>query len=101
MSNKPFLIIHILIFVSFFNTYISAENLKIIPLKKPSLEKDVIKKMVEQGIIRPKPKPKDEKIKIKKIIEKVKKKEKEKLVSEQAPPKIVKKEKPDTVPLPN
>ena len=35
----------------------------------------------------------------KKIIEKVKKKQ-EKLVSEQAPPKKVKKEKPDTVPLP-
>ena len=38
--------------------------------------------------------------KAKKIIEKVKKKG-EKLVSEQAPPKIVKKEKPDAVPLPN
>ena len=39
--------------------------------------------------------------KAKKIIEKVKKKEKEKLVSEQAPPKSVKKEKPDAIPLPN
>ena len=39
--------------------------------------------------------------KAKKIIEKVKKKEKEKLVSEQAPPKIVNKEKPDAVPLPD
>ena len=38
--------------------------------------------------------------KAKKIIEKVKKKE-EKLVSEQAPPKKVKKIKPDAVPLPN
>ncbi len=38
--------------------------------------------------------------KAKKIIEKVKKKE-EKLVSEQAPPKKVKKEKPDAVPLPD
>ena len=37
--------------------------------------------------------------KAKKIIEKVKKQEKEKLVSEQAPPKVVKKEKPDAVPL--
>ena len=36
----------------------------------------------------------------KKIIEKVKEKEK-KLVSEQAPPKMVKKEKPDAVPLPD
>ena len=38
--------------------------------------------------------------KAKKIIEKVKKKQ-EKLVSEQAPPKKVKKEKPDAVPLPD
>ena len=37
--------------------------------------------------------------KAKKIIEKIKKKEK--LVSEQAPPKIVKKEKPEAVPLPD
>ena len=37
--------------------------------------------------------------KAKKIIEKIKKKQK--LVSEQAPPKIVKKEKPDAVPLPD
>jgi hypothetical protein len=38
--------------------------------------------------------------KAKKTIEKIKKKEK-KLVSEQAPPKIVKKQKPDAIPLPN
>ena len=38
--------------------------------------------------------------KAKKIIEKVKKKQ-EKLVSEQAPPKKVKKEKPDAIPLPD
>ena len=39
-------------------------------------------------------------LKQKKIIEKVKK-EQEKLVSEQAPPKKVKKEKPEAVPLPD
>ena len=40
--------------------------------------------------------------KAKKIIEKIKKeKEKEKLVSDQAPPKMVKKEKPDAIPLPD
>ena len=38
--------------------------------------------------------------KAKKLIEKAKKKEK-KIVSEQAPPKAVKKEKPDAVPLPD
>ena len=37
--------------------------------------------------------------KAKKIIEKVK--EKEKLLSEQAPPKQIKKEKPDAIPLPD
>lgn len=39
--------------------------------------------------------------KAKKIIEKIKKKEKKKILSEQAPPKIVKKEKPDAIPLPD
>ena len=39
--------------------------------------------------------------KAKKIIEKIKKEEKERVVSEQAPPKKIKKEKPDSVPLPN
>ena len=39
--------------------------------------------------------------KAKKILEKIKKeKEKERMVSEQAPPKVVKKEKPDAIPLP-
>ena len=38
--------------------------------------------------------------KARKTLEKIKKKEEERLVSEQAPPKIVKKEKPDAVPLP-
>ena len=33
------------------------------------------------------------------ILEKIKK-EKERVVSEQAPPKVVKKEKPDAIPLP-
>ena len=39
--------------------------------------------------------------KAKKIIEKIKKKERERVVSEQAPPKKIKKEKPDAVPLPD
>ena len=37
--------------------------------------------------------------KAKKIIEKIKKEEAERVVSEQAPPKKIKKEKPDAVPL--
>ena len=39
--------------------------------------------------------------KAKKIIEKIKKEETERIVSEQAPPKKIKKEKPNAVPLPN
>ena len=40
--------------------------------------------------------------KARKILEKIKKeKEKERIVSEQAPPKVVKKEKPDAIPLPD
>ncbi len=39
--------------------------------------------------------------KAKKIIENIKKKEKQRIVSEQAPPKKIKKEKPDAVPLPD
>jgi len=39
--------------------------------------------------------------KAKKIIEKIKKEESERIVSEQAPPKKIKKEKPDAVPMPN
>ena len=39
--------------------------------------------------------------KAKKIIEKIKKKEKQRVVSEQAPPKKIKKEKPDAIPLPD
>ena len=39
--------------------------------------------------------------KAKKIIEKIKEKDDKKLVSEQAPPKKIKKEKPDAIPLPD
>ncbi len=39
--------------------------------------------------------------KAKKIIEKIKKKEEQRLVSEQAPPKKIKKEKPDSIPTPD
>ena len=39
--------------------------------------------------------------KAKKIIEEIKKKKEEKLTSEQAPPKKVKKEKPDSIPSPD
>ena len=58
MPHKAFLLLHITIFLLFFNTNIYAEALKIIPLKKPALESKVIKKKIVQGILKPKPKPK-------------------------------------------
>ena len=77
MQHKPFFIIHILIFLIFFNTSINAEQLKVLPLKKPVLEKTVIKKIIQQGILKPKPKPNNEKKKEeKKVIVETPKKEK-------------------------
>ena len=61
MQNKPFFLIQILIFLTFFNSSIKAEQLKVLPLKKPILEKKVIKKIIQQGILKPQPKPSDEK----------------------------------------
>ena len=60
MPHKAFLLLHLTIFLLFFNTNIYAEALKIIPLKKPALESKVIKKKIVQGILKPKPKPKNE-----------------------------------------
>ena len=60
MPHKPFLLLHLTIFLLFLNTNIYAEALKIIPLKKPVLESKVIKKKIVQGILKPKPKPKNE-----------------------------------------
>ena len=84
----------------FFNTNIHAEKLKIIPLKKPTLENKVIKKKIVQGILKPKPKPIREDKKEKEIITKIEKKEKEKKVRKKlgillpkSKPLIVKKEK--------
>jgi len=77
MQHKPFFLIHILIFLTFFNTNINAEQLKVLPLKKPILEKKVIKKIIQQGILKPKPKPNNEKKKEeKKVIVETPKKEK-------------------------
>ena len=66
MPHKPFLLIHIAIFLLFFNSSAYAEKLKITPLKKPTLEKKVIEKKIIQGILKPKPKPKSEALKEKK-----------------------------------
>ena len=44
MPDKPFLFIHITLILLVLNVSAYAENLKIIPLNKPTLEKKVIKK---------------------------------------------------------
>ena len=97
MPHKPFLLIHIAIFLLFFNSSAYAEKLKITPLKKPTLEKKVIEKKIIQGILKPKPKPKSEVPKEKKKVKKIEKKEKiEKkigIIIPKSKPLIVKKEK--------
>ena len=97
MPHKPFLLIHIAIFLLFFNSSAYAEKLKITPLKKPTLEKKVIEKKIIQGILKPKPKPKSEALKEKKKVKKIEKKEKiEKkigIIIPKSKPLIVKKEK--------
>ena len=77
MQHKPFFLVHILIFLTFFNSSLNAEQLKVVPLKKPILEEKVIKKIIQQGILKPKPKPNNEKKKEdKKVIVESPKKEK-------------------------
>ena len=58
-----------------FNTVSYAENLQILPKKKPNLEKKVIDKKIVQDVLKPKPKPKKVEIKAKEI-KKLKKKQK-------------------------
>ena len=77
MQHKPFFLVHILIFLTFFNSSLNAEQLEVLPLKKPILEEKVIKKIIQQGILKPKPKPnKEKKKKEKKVIVESPKKEK-------------------------
>ena len=57
MSHKPFLLPVISIILLLYSSSVHAENVKIIPLKKPQLDKTIIKKKIEEGIIKPKIKP--------------------------------------------
>ena len=52
------------IIIIFLISYVSShsEELKIVPLKKPILSKEVIKKKITQNIIKPKKKPKKQKV---------------------------------------
>ena len=63
MSNKISFFLNIIII--FLISYVSShsEELKIVPLKKPILSKEVIEKKITQNIIKPKKKPKKKKLK--------------------------------------
>ena len=65
MSQKPFLFVKILLVLLVFGATSYAENLKILPKKKPDLNKEIIAKKIVQGVLKPKPKPKKD-IEIKK-----------------------------------
>ena len=92
MSNKISFFLNIIIIFLISCVYSYSEELKIVPLKKPILSKEVIEKKITQNIIKPKKKPKkktlskkeltpQEKPK-KKIVKKEKTKPKKKIVAE-------------------
>ena len=91
--SKNILISSLLHFILIFITAVSLPFLAKKPLDLPPIISVELIQIAEETNIPYAPKAK-------KIIEEVKKKE-EKVTSEQAPPKKVKKEKPDSVPLPD
>ena len=92
MTKSIFLSTFFHIFMIFL-TMLSLPFMKRAPIKLPPIVSVELIQITDKTSIPFAPKAK-------KIIEKIKKEE-ERLVSEQAPPKMVKKEKPDAVPLPN
>ncbi len=73
MSKKISFFIKIIVIFIITSTYLSAFELKIAPLKKPVLDKDIKKKKLSENIIRPKDKPKKIETNEEKGIELVKK----------------------------
>ena len=82
MSKNIFFFIKFIILISLFITNLYAEELTIIPVKKPILDKITEQHKLAQGVIRPKSKP-------------IKKKEEQKLSQEVVKPvkKPIKKKK--------
>jgi len=62
MSIRISFFLNIIIVFLLSCAYLEATELKIIPLKKPILSKEVIKKKITQNIIKPKKKPKKQKV---------------------------------------
>ncbi len=96
MSKKATLFVKVLLFLIAVNTSGYTENLKILPEKKPNLEKKIIDIKIVQDVLKPKPKPSKvksiEKKKTKKIEKKIKKDEKFSILIPKSKPLIFKKE---------
>jgi len=94
MKKKiSFFLIIIAIFIISFD-YLNASEIKIVPLKKPILDKDTVEQKISENIIKPKKKPKrinvDQKDKTEVAI---KKKEKKGIILPKNKPLVVKKQK--------
>ena len=57
MPKKISIFFHIFVVFLLFYSYSQAEEIKILPLKKPLLTKEIIKKKISKNIIKPKKKP--------------------------------------------
>ena len=99
MSNKISFFLNIIIIFLLSCVSSNSEELKILPLKKPILSKEIIEKKITQNIIKPKKKPRkqilskeklipQEKPK-KKIVKKEKVKPKKKIIAEKTKPELI------------
>ena len=57
MTGKITFLVKIIVITLFLCISLYAENTKIVPLKKPILSEDIIKKKISKNIIKPKKKP--------------------------------------------
>jgi soluble lytic murein transglycosylase len=70
MSKKISFLLKITLVVLTLNSYVLAEEIKIIPIKKPTLIQEIKEKKITQNILKPAPKPKKKVLKKKVILEK-------------------------------
>ena len=67
MSKKISFLLKITLVVLTLNSYVLAEEIKIIPIKKPTLIQEIKEKKITQNILKPAPKPKKKVLK-KKVV---------------------------------
>ena len=70
MLRIIFFFLNSIILISLLISNLYAEELSIIPLKKPILDKETLEQNLSQGILKPKPKP-DEKLEKQKLSQKI------------------------------